>query len=169
LLQQQNKATATTKIKHNARCNIKKTNTTKKYYLSQQQNKSTATKLARTLATPRPSDQDPEEEEEKEKEEEGSDPEKDPPTSLEAAVVALLSGGIEVTEQERKGGSANRRGRQQAGCERARPSRRAAVSAAARANSECSSELPGHTKTDGNDEASEDSMRSSFFGRRHLS
>jgi hypothetical protein len=125
---------------------------------------STATKLAETLATPRLSDQDPEEEEK-----EGSDPEKDPPTSLEAAAVALLSGGIEVAEQERKGGSVNRRGRRQAGCERARPSRRAAVSAAARASSECSSELPGHTKADGNDEASEDSMRSSFFGRRHLS
>jgi hypothetical protein len=37
-------------------------------------------------------------------EEEGSDPENDPPTSPEAVVVALLSGGMEVAE----GGAAAR-------------------------------------------------------------
>ena len=64
----------------------------------------------------------------------------------------------------RDGGSANRRARRRAGCECVRPSRRVVVSAAARANSE----QPGHAKGNGNDEASEESMRSSFFGRWYL-
>ena len=38
------------------------------------------------------------------REEEGSDPEKDSPTSLEAAVIALFSDGMEVTEGGRDGG-----------------------------------------------------------------